>query len=71
LIGLSRWAFSVMKRWSLGTYHGLRRNHLDAYLNEFILNEFMFRDNHRFHRQVSLKPRLGSPRMTSRELLGY
>jgi hypothetical protein len=24
----------VMKRWSLGTYHGLRRKHLDTYLNE-------------------------------------
>jgi len=29
-------AFSLMKRWSLGTYHGLRRKHVDAYLNEFV-----------------------------------
>src|SRR5271166_5713714 len=28
-------AFSLMKRWSLGTYHGLRRKHVDTYLNEF------------------------------------
>ena len=25
-------AFSLMKRWSLGTYHGLRRKHADTYL---------------------------------------
>ena len=29
-------AFSLMKRWSLGTYHGLRRTHVDTYLNEFV-----------------------------------
>ena len=39
-------AFSLMKRWSLGTYHGLRRKHVDTYLNEFV-----FRYNRRFHRQ--------------------
>ena len=28
-------AFSLLKRWALGTYHGLRRKHVaDAYLNE-------------------------------------
>jgi hypothetical protein len=27
---------TLMKRWSLGTYHGLRRQHVDAYLNEFV-----------------------------------
>ena len=37
-------AFSLMKRWSLGTYHGLRRKHVDTYLNEFV-----FRYNRRFH----------------------
>ena len=41
-------AFSLMKRWSLGTYHGLRRKHVDTYLNEFV-----FRYNRRFHRHVS------------------
>ena len=25
-----------MKRWGLGTYHGLRRKHADTYLNEFV-----------------------------------
>jgi hypothetical protein len=38
-------AFALMKRWSLGTYHGLRRKHVDSYLNEFV-----FRYNRRFHR---------------------
>ena len=41
-------AFSLMKRWSLGTYHGLRRKHADTYLNEFV-----FRYNRRFYRHVS------------------
>ena len=27
--------FALMKRWGLGTYHGLRRKHVDTYLNEF------------------------------------
>ena len=47
-------AFSLMKRWSLGTYHGLRRKHLDTYLNEFV-----FRYNRRFHRYVSFEALLG------------
>src|SRR5438094_5684840 len=25
--------FALMKRWGLGTYHGLRRKHIDTYLN--------------------------------------
>ena len=29
-------AFSLMKRWSLGTYHGLPRKHVDTYLNELL-----------------------------------
>ncbi len=28
--------FSNLKRWGLGTYHGLRAKHADAYLNEFV-----------------------------------
>jgi hypothetical protein len=28
--------FALMKRWGLGTYHGLRRKHIDTYLNEFV-----------------------------------
>ncbi len=47
-------AFSLMKRWSLGTYHGLRRKHVDTYLNEFV-----FRYNRRFHRHVSFDVLLG------------
>ena len=53
LPGLHR-AFSLMKRWSLGTYHGLRRTHVDTYLNEFV-----FRYNRRFHRHVSFEALLG------------
>src|SRR5271168_460829 len=46
--------FSLMKRWALGTYHGLRRKHVDTYLNEFV-----FRYNRRFHRHVSFEALLG------------
>jgi transposase-like protein len=44
--------FALLKRWSLGTYHGLRRRHL-------YLNEFVFRYNRRFHRHVSFETLLG------------
>jgi transposase-like protein len=46
--------FALMKRWSLGTYHGLRRKHVDTYLNEFV-----FRYNRRFYRHVSFETMLG------------
>jgi hypothetical protein len=46
--------FSLMKRWSLGTYHGLRRQHVDAYLNEFV-----FRYNRRRLRRISFERILG------------
>ena len=46
--------FSLLKRWGLGTYHGLRRKHLDTYLNEFA-----FRYNRRFYRHVSFETVLG------------
>ena len=29
-------AFALMKRWALGTYHDLRRKHVDTYLDEFV-----------------------------------
>ena len=58
-------AFSLMKRWGLGTYHGLRRKHVDAYLNEFV-----FRYNRRFHRMFHLKSCLGSPHITSPRAIG-
>jgi hypothetical protein len=47
-------AFSLMRRWSLGTYHGLRRKHVDTYLNEFV-----FRYNRRYCRHVSFETLLG------------
>jgi|SRR5208282_5117844 len=43
-----------MKRWGLGTYHGLRRQQIDTYLNEFV-----FRYNRRFYRRVSFETVLG------------
>lgn len=43
-------AFSLLKRWGLGTYHGLRRKHVDTYLNEFV-----FRYNRRFYRHISFE----------------
>ncbi len=46
--------FALLKRWSLGTYHGLRRKHADTYLNEFV-----FRYNRRFYRHVSFETVLG------------
>jgi hypothetical protein len=46
--------FSLLKRWGLGTYHGLRRKHVDTYLNEFV-----FRYNRRFYRHVSFETMLG------------
>lgn len=46
--------FSLIKRWGLGTYHGLRPQHLDTYLNEFV-----FRYNRRFYRHVSFETMLG------------
>jgi predicted RNA-binding Zn-ribbon protein involved in translation (DUF1610 family)/transposase-like protein len=46
--------FALMKRWGLGTYHGLRRKHIDTYLNEFV-----FRYNRRFYRHASFETMLG------------
>ena len=47
-------AFALLKRWGLGTYHGLRRKHIDTYINEFV-----FRYNRRFYRHVSFETLLG------------
>ena len=47
-------AFALMKRWALGTYHGLRRKHIDTYLDEFV-----FRYNRRLYRHVSFETMLG------------
>ena len=46
--------FSLMKRWGLGTHHGLRHKHVDTYLNEFV-----FRYNRRSYRHVSFETMLG------------
>jgi transposase-like protein len=57
-------AFSLLKRWALGTYHGLRRKHIDTYLNEFV-----FRYNRRFYRHVSFEVLFGLA--THHEPTGY
>src|SRR5256714_11463316 len=59
--------FALMKRWGLGTYHGLRRKHIDTYLNEFV-----FRYNRRFYRHVSFETMLGlASHHHPDELLGH
>jgi hypothetical protein len=47
--------FSNLKAWALGVYHGLRRQHLQSDLDEFV-----FRFNRRRHRQASFRSLLGS-----------
>jgi transposase-like protein len=48
-------AFSNLKRWALGTYHGLRRHHLQAYLDEFVFRFNRRHDRHAaFHRLLGL-----------------
>jgi hypothetical protein len=43
-----------LKTWIDGTFHGIWKQHLQAYLNEF-----MFRFNRRFYRQMSFRTLLG------------
>lgn len=43
-----------LKAWVAGTFHGVRKQHLQAYLNEF-----MFRFNRRFYRAISFQKLLG------------
>jgi len=57
--------FALMKRWGLGTYHGLRRKHIDTYLNEFV-----FRYNRRSTGTSRSKPCSGSPRTITRRVTG-
>jgi transposase-like protein len=57
-------AFSLIKRWALGTYHGLRGKHIDTYLDEFV-----FRYNRRFYRHVSFETMLGLA--TAHEPISY
>ena len=52
-----RWThrvFSNLKRWALGTLHGLRRQHLKRYLDEFV-----FRWNRRRHTAAAFDSLLG------------
>ena len=54
--------FALLKRWALGTYHGLRRKHVDAYLNEFV-----FRYNRRFLGTSRSKQSSGLPRAVAQK----
>jgi hypothetical protein len=46
--------FSNLKVWALGAYHGLRRKHLQSYLDEFV-----FRFNRRRTRHAAFRSLLG------------
>ncbi|CAK0760025.1 hypothetical protein CCP1ISM_9770001 [Azospirillaceae bacterium] len=46
--------FALVKRWALGVYHGFRRKHVQAYLDEYC-----FRFNRRHWRKVSFDKMLG------------
>jgi hypothetical protein len=46
--------FANLKTWALGVYHGLRRNHLQRYLDEFT-----FRFNRRRNRHAAFATLLG------------
>ncbi len=47
--------FSNLEHWALGTYHGLRRQHLQAYLDEFTFRFNRRHDRHAaFHRLLGL-----------------
>ena len=46
--------FSNLKTWALGVYHGLRKKHLQAYLDEFV-----FRFNRRRTRHAAFRALLG------------
>jgi hypothetical protein len=46
--------FSNLKVWALGVYHGLRRKHLQSYLDEFV-----FRFNRRHTRHAAFRSLLG------------
>jgi transposase-like protein len=46
--------FSNLKRWGLGVYHGLRKKHLQSYLDEFV-----FRFNRRHTRHAAFRSLLG------------
>ncbi len=41
-----------LKRWALGVYHGLRRNHLKSYLDEFVFRFIRRRTHHAAFRSL-------------------
>jgi hypothetical protein len=61
--------FSNLKRWALGTYHGLREKHIDTYLHEF-----EFRWNRKRSFQSAMDTLLGiaqaQPKTTYRDIVG-
>src|SRR5438270_4878776 len=57
--------FALMKRWGLGTYHGLRRKHIDTYLNEFVSDTIGASTG-----TSRSKPCSGSPRTIPRRVTG-
>ena len=46
--------FSLLKRWAMGVYHGLRKKHAESYLQEFV-----YRFNRRRHYRSSFERLLG------------
>ena len=46
--------FSLLKRWAMGVYHGIRKKHADIYLQEFV-----YRFNRRRHYRSSFERLLG------------
>ena len=67
LLPWSHRAFSLMKRWALGTYHGLRRKHVDDFTS---MNSSFATTPPSFHRHVSFEtvpsasPRVANPKPT-------
>jgi hypothetical protein len=61
--------FSNLKRWGLGTFHGFRAKHMNAYLNEFV-----FRWNRKRSLETTMDTLLGIgqvlPRTTYRDIVG-
>ena len=44
--------FANLKRWALGVYHGLRRKHLQSYLDEFAFRFIRRRTRHAAFRSL-------------------
>lgn len=61
--------FSNLKKWGLGTFHGFRDKHLDAYLNEFV---FRWNRRRRFESAVSTMLGIGQSiePITYRDIVG-